>query len=89
MDAKPKPRPDDGIGALSAISAIVLASGAVFVLSNARVGRCAGARRSVRLEFEQRQKAMQAAAEAQHAIAAPTPASAVVATPPPAVDSHD
>jgi hypothetical protein len=60
-----KPGPDDGIGALTTLTVAVLFSGAAFILVNGRVGRCAGARRSVRLQFEQQQRAMQAAAAEQ------------------------
>ena len=67
--------PDDGIGALTTLTVAVLFSGAAFVLVNGRVGRCAGARRSVRLQFQQRQQVMAAAAEQATPATASTPVS--------------
>lgn len=75
--------PDDGIGALTTLTVAVLLSGAAFVLVNGRFGRCAGARRSVRLQFQQQQQARQAeiaTAAAQNAAPATTAASNVDST---------
>jgi hypothetical protein len=64
---------EDGIGALTTLTVAVLFSGAAFVLVNSRVGRCAGARRSVRLQFQQRQQAVAAAVEERKTATSPAP----------------
>ena len=54
---------DDGIGAMTTLTVVILCCGTLFTLTNGGHGCCMGARRSVRLQFEKRQAAMQAAAE--------------------------
>ena len=63
MSTPGKNLPDDGIGALTTLTVAVLFTGFAFPLLSARTSRCAGATRSMRLQFEQQKAAMQQAAE--------------------------
>jgi hypothetical protein len=59
-----KAKTDDGIGSMTTLTVALIIGGAVFTLTNGHHSCCCGARRSVRLEFEQRQAEMKAAAAA-------------------------
>lgn len=65
--SSPGKLPDDGIGALTTLTVAILFTGAAFTLIGATSRRCAGATRSMRLQFEQQQIAMQQAAEDESA----------------------
>jgi hypothetical protein len=54
---------DDGIGAMATLTVAIICCGTLFALTHGHVLRCRGASRSVRLQFEKRQVAMQAAAQ--------------------------
>ena len=53
---------DDGIGAMTTLTVAIICCGTLFALTHARPRMAAGASRSVRLQFEKRQQAMEAAA---------------------------